>query len=76
MQLQWDKFLAAIYSLIKPTRLTKKLFPIILETIIGKLLVYSDGKKMNLKLEETIDFCSTSKGSNMPFCRNTCRQKH
>ena len=43
MELQWDKFLTATYSLIKPTRLTKELFPMVVETIIGKLLAYSDG---------------------------------
>ena len=45
MQLQWCKFVAAIYFLVKPTRLAKKLFPMILETIIEKLLVYTDRKK-------------------------------
>ena len=45
MQLQWCKFVAAIYFLIKPTILTKKLSPMILETIIEKLLVYIDRKK-------------------------------
>ena len=34
MQLQWCKFVAAVYFLIKPTILTKKLSPMILETII------------------------------------------
>lgn len=66
MQFKGDKFLAATYSLTKSARLTKKLFPMILETIIEKLLVCSDGEKNEFETNNTIlnaiiDFCSTSK---------------